>query len=1020
MASDCSDSALLTPGSDVEVHGVSSMPHLNGKIGKLVKFDTTKGRWHVALPPHGEVVALKPSNIMYEPRDEQTVDIFPPGGLLPVESTDLAAPEALRPGVCVTVHNIPSSPELNGSMGICKKYDEARCRWQVVLRNGQSWSLKSKHLLPKNVPKNVAAELATKLEERTLRVETQTGPPTSLKCPAQKPGLVLSSLKRTFRNVGPSSRGKDPGKPTSQGAKQRQITGSPKRLRRSAAEIGTPHKAEKNNVEMSEDLTEISHNLRMPSMLWTKLYDYQKTGVLWLWSLHQKEAGGILADEMGLGKTAQTIGYLSALHSSHILQKMRVRTGNSGDAIGGGVVVGCPCTIVGQWISEFGKWNPKLEVQSLQKETKKEREDAIRSASSKCGVLVASYEMITACRREILAVPWVVAIMDEGNRLNNPNTDVTLTVKQFQTPHRIILSGSPIMNGTADLWSQVDFVRPGCLGTLPIFRREVCRPIELGSFASATRVEIEQAHQCCLALQGLTKDCVLRRTKVEVIDVIKLPPKSDEVLFCQMTPEQYQVYVEFLQLNWVRASLTGHEQESIRGSRVKIIGTLLDLCNDPGTFVNAQQSQGSVCTSGKMKAFASIIKAWHQEQRRVLVFAQKSRTLEVIARWMDQNHLTYERIDSGTEMKSRMRTVNDFNNSSKTFALLLTKRIGGGGLNIIGADRVLIFDADFNGQDGDRGRDRAWRLGQDKDVLTCRLVLVGTVDEILYKRAAVKAVVAHQALSECPEQLGTFSKTELQRLFDLPMPPPDFDPVRLVELRQRCREAFTTFKETIEQTTGGGHAEAFQPASAKKPTNACNAMLTQRQDSTVLVSRKKYPERFIRNERDQALVNQYSQKVVETIRASARECASHHRSTPTWTGKLGFAGRPAEHNNDSTDRPESTSKEMASNAAKIDPAVLYALETFLRTRDKNKAVPGKAEKAMAELIFSVFYNPRIAGSKSTLTTGQVLQHLGSKVSAAQKALFKDVLRRICDLSQSSRKGEPATWSLRPLYNSFKS
>merc|ERR1719262_1797563 len=130
-------------------------------------------------------------------------------------------------------------------------------------------------------------------------------------------------------------------------------------------------------------------------------------------------------------------------------------------------------------------------------------------------------------------------VLDEGQRIRNSSTNAATAVKRFSTPHRIVLSGSPIQNKLQELWSLFDFICPGRLGTLPVFLEEFASPIEAGNLVGANEAKVAAAYQCALALRELTMPCILRRTKAEVNDVLKLPPKQEQVLFCNLTAEQY-------------------------------------------------------------------------------------------------------------------------------------------------------------------------------------------------------------------------------------------------------------------------------------------------------------------------------------------------------------------------------------------------------------------------------------------------------------------------------------------------
>lgn len=255
--------------------------------------------------------------------------------------------------------------------------------------------------------------------------------------------------------------------------------------------------------------------LRIPENIFNKLFDYQKVGVQWLWELHCQQVGGIIGDEMGLGKTVQVLSFLGALHFSNMYQPS---------------VVICPVTLLRQWKREAKKWYPSFRVEILhdsaqdpasrKKQAKSdESEDSLdsddvdnssakgtkkwdslinRVLRSQSGLLITTYEQIRLLAGKLLDIKWGYAILDEGHRIRNPNTEVTILCKQLQTVHRVIMTGAPIQNKLAELWSLFDFVFPGKLGVLPVFEAEFAVPISVGGYANASPLQVSTAYRCAL------------------------------------------------------------------------------------------------------------------------------------------------------------------------------------------------------------------------------------------------------------------------------------------------------------------------------------------------------------------------------------------------------------------------------------------------------------------------------------------------------------------------------------------
>ena len=292
---------------------------------------------------------------------------------------------------------------------------------------------------------------------------------------------------------------------------------------------------------------------------------YQREGTRWLLTHHSKGEGGILADEMGLGKTAQTIMMLAALHLSGKFDKP--------------VLVVTPTTIMRQWVNEMRKWWPPLRVVILHSSGHMGREAltissvrrALREMNERGHVLVTSYGTLRAFSKLILPNRWLIAVLDEGHRIRNPVAAITKVCKELVADSRFILSGTPIQNNLIELWSLLDFVDTGRLGTLPTFKAEFVAPIAAGGYAHATHFQVQLAYQCACTLKELIEPFLLRRIKSDVAQ--QLPPKEEQILFCQLTGEQRQLYEECLKSDDIQ-SILGGERNILAG-----IDLLRKICN---------------------------------------------------------------------------------------------------------------------------------------------------------------------------------------------------------------------------------------------------------------------------------------------------------------------------------------------------------------------------------------------------------------------------------------------------------
>ncbi|CAM9862204.1 unnamed protein product [Scytosiphon promiscuus] len=564
-------------------------------------------------------------------------------------------------------------------------------------------------------------------------------------------------------------------------------------------------KAQAVDVSVANGVSEDSASRANPSQLGDgltledgiadRLFQFQLTGVRWMWQLHRQGAGGIVGDEMGLGKTVQVSAFLGALGASRIMRR---------------ALILCPATVLSHWMAELHVWAPQLRVVILHRCVQAFNTVAGSSAGKLRAlirrilgwpdvVVVTSYEGMKALKALLLPCNWDYCVLDEGQRIRNPDAEVTLICKQIRTVHRLALTGTPIQNNLRELWSLFDFVFPGRLGTLPAFEAEFANPIRVGGYANARQVmgyspmQARLAYRCALVLRDLINPYLLRRQKKDLEDVIHLPAKTEQVLFCRLTPYQRRLYGEFLESTEVKSVLS----RTMRAFRA--IGILRKLCNHPDlvcrvgdsvvTRLASQQvwgkesdesgndeddleeasktkNQDEVRRSGKLLVLQQILPLWKTQGHRVLLFSQTRQMLNIIERFVINNGWSYGRLDGTTPVGTRQTLIDRFNNDGSIFVMLLTTRTGGVGVNLTGADRVILFDPDWNPSTDMQARERSWRVGQLRQVTVYRLVTAGTIEEKIYHRQIFKTALTNRVLQD-PKQRRMFSADELGDLFTL-------------------------------------------------------------------------------------------------------------------------------------------------------------------------------------------------------------------------------------------------------------
>ncbi|NXG81831.1 ERCC6 protein, partial [Stercorarius parasiticus] len=535
--------------------------------------------------------------------------------------------------------------------------------------------------------------------------------------------------------------------------------------------------------ELSEESdTEFEEGFKVPGFLFKKLFKYQQTGVRWLWELHCQQAGGILGDEMGLGKTIQIIAFLAGLSYS----KIRTRGSNYRQVLLcrlyqglGPTVIVCPATVMHQWVKELHTWWPPFRVAILHETGSytDKKVKLIREIASCHGILITSYSYIRLMQDIIHSYDWHYVILDEGHKIRNPNAAVTLACKQFRTPHRIILSGSPMQNNLKELWSLFDFVFPGKLGTLPVFMEQFSVPITMGGYSNASPVQVKTAYKCACVLRDTINPYLLRRMKADVKMSLSLPDKNEQVLFCRLTDEQRQVYQNFINSKEVYQILNG-DMQIFSG-----LVALRKICNHPDLYsggpkilkgvpdaeVEEADQFGYWKRSGKMIVVESLLKIWHKQGHRVLFFTQSRQMLQILEVFVRDRNYSYLRMDGTTTIASRQPLIARYNEDKSIFIFLLTTRVGGIGVNLTGADRVIIYDPDWNPSTDTQARERAWRIGQKKQVTVYRLLTAGTIEEKIYHRQIFKQFLTNRVLKD-PKQRRFFKSNDLYELFTLSSP----------------------------------------------------------------------------------------------------------------------------------------------------------------------------------------------------------------------------------------------------------
>ncbi len=463
-----------------------------------------------------------------------------------------------------------------------------------------------------------------------------------------------------------------------------------------------------------------------------RLRPYQARGVGWLQTLADLGLGGILADDMGLGKTLQTIALLAD------------RPGDRPH------LVVCPVSVVGNWERELARFAPDLEVVRHHGPERPTQLDGFPPGA----VVVTSYGLLRLDAQLLTDVVWDVVAFDEAQQVKNRLTQAAKVARRLRATVRIALTGTPVENRLAELWSILDLTTPGLLGPFARFRREYAAPIERWQDPHATR-----------RLRLLTGPFVLRRTKADPTIAPDLPDKTELTVTCALTREQATLYQAAV--DEVFAAELGEGIER-RGRILKLLTELKQICNPPAQFLGERGPLPG--RSGKLARTLELLTEVVEAGDRALIFTQYRRMGELLAAHLaatlDIPGVPF--LHGGVSRTGREAMVDAFQHDDTASPLLLVSlKAGGTGLNLTRATHVLHFDRWWNPAVEDQATDRAYRIGQHRAVLVHKLVTAGTLEERIARMIDDKRALADAVLGDGEAWLTELDDDALRELVTL-------------------------------------------------------------------------------------------------------------------------------------------------------------------------------------------------------------------------------------------------------------
>ncbi|WP_028608804.1 DEAD/DEAH box helicase [Paenibacillus harenae] len=461
----------------------------------------------------------------------------------------------------------------------------------------------------------------------------------------------------------------------------------------------------------------------VPDLLDPILRDYQKYGFQWMKTLARYHFGGILADDMGLGKTLQSIAFIVS-----VLPEIREQEQPA--------LIVSPASLVYNWLNELKKFAPEIRA-AIADGSKSERSGVLKNAAG-VDVIITSYPLL---RRDIAIYAkesFHTLILDEAQYFKNYTTQTAQSVKAVQAKYRFALTGTPVENGLEELWSIFGAVFPELFPSR-------------NAFGELTRETVAKR----------IRPFLLRRLKTDVLQ--ELPEKIEMIQATELLPEQKKLYIGLL-AKLQQDTVKHLNEESFQKHRIKILAgitRLRQLCCHPALFVD-----GYAGSSAKFELLLEMIEECRSSGRRPLIFSQFTEMLGLIGRELANQGVSYFYLDGQTPASERVELCSRFNEGERDL-FLLSMKAGGTGLNLTGADTVILYDLWWNPAVEQQAADRAHRIGQKNVVQVIRLVAQGTVEDKMYELQQRKKSLIDEVIQPGQEALSSLSEQDIREILML-------------------------------------------------------------------------------------------------------------------------------------------------------------------------------------------------------------------------------------------------------------
>lgn len=485
----------------------------------------------------------------------------------------------------------------------------------------------------------------------------------------------------------------------------------------------------------------------IPAGVTASLREYQRRGVDWMYWMARQGLGAVLADDMGLGKTLQLLA-LEAAEREPTTAESAGQVGKVGPSL-----VIAPTSVVGNWAREAKKFTPHLKI-LVHHGTERKKDQEFLGTVTDYDIVITSYGVASRDYQLLGRQHWHRVTLDEAQHIKNSSTKISKAVRSLPADHRMALTGTPVENRLLELRAILDFCNPGILGSVSFFKHHFSKPIEV------TGDEKKQEQ-----LRNLTAPFILRRLKSDPAIIGDFPEKTETVITVDLTKEQAALYTAYV--NDLTTQLEQAEGIGRRGLVLASLTKIKQICNHPAHFLGdgSPMLRGNHHRSGKVEELMQIVENARDHGEKVLIFTQYKAFGDMLTPYLsDYYGQRIPFLHGGVSKSGRDIMVQQFQAPDGAPAMVLSLKAGGTGLNLTAANIVVHMDRWWNPAVENQATDRAYRIGQDKNVFVYKLITAGTVEERIHDIISGKSELAAAMIAQGEGWLTELSDAELATL----------------------------------------------------------------------------------------------------------------------------------------------------------------------------------------------------------------------------------------------------------------